>query len=83
MSETAASTTTDHVFPTLTPAQINRIAPHGRRRGVAKGELLVEVGQRPIPFFVVLSGEMEVLRPVAGTEELIVTHASTAGAWRT
>ena len=76
MSETAASTTTDHVFPTLTPAQINRIAPHGRRRGVAKGELLVEVGQRPIPFFVVLSGEMQVLRPVAGTEELIVTHAA-------
>jgi thioredoxin reductase (NADPH) len=74
MAENAVASATDHVFPTLTTAQIARIAPHGRRRAVAKGELLVEVGQRPIPFFVVLSGEMQVLRPVAGTEELIVAH---------
>ena len=64
----------DRVFPTLTPAQITRIAPHGRRRAIAPGEVLVEVGQRPVPFFVVLSGEMQVLRPAAGTEALIVTH---------
>jgi thioredoxin reductase (NADPH) len=64
----------DRVFPTLTPAQIARIAPHGRRRAIASGEVLVEVGQRPVPFFVVLSGEMQVLRPSAGTEALIVTH---------
>jgi thioredoxin reductase (NADPH) len=64
----------DRVFPTLTPAQIARIAPHGRRRAVASGDVLVEVGQRPVPFFVVLSGEMQVLRPAAGTEALIVTH---------
>jgi thioredoxin reductase (NADPH) len=64
----------DRVFPTLTPAQIARIAPHGRRRAIAPGEVLVEVGQRPVPFFVVLSGEMQVLRPAEGTEALIVTH---------
>jgi thioredoxin reductase (NADPH) len=64
----------ERVFPTLTPAQIARIAPHGRRRAVASGDVLVEVGQRPVPFFVVLSGEMQVLRPSAGTEALIVTH---------
>ncbi len=64
----------DRVFPTLTPAQIARIAPHGRRRAIAPGEVLVEVGQRPVPFFVVLSGEVQVLRPAAGTEALIVTH---------
>jgi thioredoxin reductase (NADPH) len=64
----------DRVFPTLTPAQITRIAPHGRRRAIASGEVLVEVGQRPVPFFVVLSGEMQVLRPSAGTEALSVTH---------
>jgi thioredoxin reductase (NADPH) len=64
----------DRVFPTLTPAQITRIAPHGRRRAIAPGEVVVEVGQRPVPFFVVLSGEMQVLRPAAGTESLIVTH---------
>jgi thioredoxin reductase (NADPH) len=64
----------DRVFPTLTPEQIARIAPHGRRRRLASGDVLVEVGQRPVPFFVVLSGELQVLRPSAGTEALIVTH---------
>ncbi len=64
----------ERVFPTLTAAQIERIAPHGQRRAVASGDVLVEVGQRPVPFFVVLSGEMQVLRPAGGTEALIVTH---------
>jgi thioredoxin reductase (NADPH) len=64
----------DRVFPTLTPAQIARIAAHGRRRAIASGDVLVEIGQRPVPFFVVLSGEMQVLRPSVGTEALIVTH---------
>ena len=56
----------DRVFPTLTPIQIARIAPHGRQRAIASGEVLVEVGQRPVPFFVVLSGEVQVLRPSGG-----------------
>jgi thioredoxin reductase (NADPH) len=64
----------ERVFPMLTPAQIARIAPHGRRRAIASGEVLVEVGQRPVPFFVVLSGEIQVLRPSAGTEALIITQ---------
>ncbi|PYR87922.1 MAG: pyridine nucleotide-disulfide oxidoreductase [Acidobacteria bacterium] len=64
----------DRVFPTLTPAQIKRIAGHGRRRAIASGEVLIELGQQPVPFFVVLSGEMQVLRPSAGGETLIVTH---------
>jgi thioredoxin reductase (NADPH) len=64
----------ERVFPTLTPAQIARVAPHGRRRAIASGEVLVEVGQRPVPFFVVLSGEVQVLRPSGTTETLIVTH---------
>jgi thioredoxin reductase (NADPH) len=64
----------DRLFPPLTTAQIARIAPHGRRRAIVPGDVLVEVGQRPVPFFVVLSGEIQVLRPSAGTEALIVTQ---------
>jgi thioredoxin reductase (NADPH) len=64
----------DHVFPTLTPAQIRRIATHGRRRTIARGDVLVEVGDRPAPFFVVISGEIQVVRPSDATETLIVTH---------
>jgi thioredoxin reductase (NADPH) len=64
----------DHVFPTLTSAQIRRIATHGRRRTIARGDVLVEVGDRPAPFFVVISGEIQVVRPSDATETLIVTH---------
>lgn len=63
----------DRAFPTLTPAQIARVARHGRRRAMAPGEVLVEVGQRPVPFFAVLNGEVQVLRTSGGTEALFVT----------
>jgi thioredoxin reductase (NADPH) len=64
----------ERLFPTLTVAQIQRIAPHGRRRAVASGDVLVDVGQKVVPFFVVVTGELQVLRPSGGTEALIVTH---------
>ena len=53
----------ERLFPTLTDAQVARIAPHGRRRPVAAGEVLVEVGTEAVPFFVVTSGALQVLRP--------------------
>lgn len=66
----------DHVFPTLTEPQIARIAAHGRRRAVAEGEVLVDVAATSIPFFVLLRGELQVVRPLPdGRDELVVTHA--------
>jgi thioredoxin reductase (NADPH) len=62
------------VFPTLTPAQLARIAPHGRRRAIRRGEVLVEVGDEGVPVFVVLSGEVQAVRPTERAETLIVTH---------
>jgi thioredoxin reductase (NADPH) len=70
---TATVYRSDRVFPTLTPAQIARVARHGRRRAMTSGEVLAEVGQRPVPFFLVSSGELQVLRPSGGTEALIIT----------
>jgi thioredoxin reductase (NADPH) len=64
----------DRIFPTLTPPQLARIASHGRRRSTAPGEVLVEVGDRPASFFAVLSGEVQVVRPGATAETLIVSH---------
>ena len=61
----------EQIFPTLTPAQIRRIATHGQRRNVRKGEILVEQGDKAIPFFVVLAGELEAVRPGSGSETLI------------
>ena len=66
----------DHVFPTLTDQQIARIAAHGRRRTAAEGDVLVDVGDNPVPLFVLLQGELQAVRPLPdGREELIVTHA--------
>jgi thioredoxin reductase (NADPH) len=61
----------EQIFPTLMPAQIRRIAAHGQRRKVRKGEILVEQGDKAIPFFVVLAGELEAVRPGSGSETLI------------
>ena len=36
--------------------------------------MLVEVGDKAVPFFLVVSGAIEILRPSGGTETLIVTH---------
>jgi thioredoxin reductase (NADPH) len=69
----AAVPRADRVFPTLTPAQIARVASHGRQRAMTPGEVLVEVGQRPVPFFVVLNGEVEVLQSSSGVEGLFTT----------
>jgi thioredoxin reductase (NADPH) len=64
----------EHVFPTLTAAQITRIEAHGRRRAIALGDVLVEAGAKIVPFLVVIRGEIQVLRPSGGTEMLIVSH---------
>src|SRR5688500_6637590 len=53
-----------------------RIAAHGRRRRTVRGEVLVEIGDRPVPYFVVVSGEIQVLGPSDALETLIVTHQS-------
>jgi thioredoxin reductase (NADPH) len=66
----------DPVFPTLTELQIARLAAHARRRLIADGDVLVEVGDSSISFFVLLRGELQVVRPLpGGRDELVVTHA--------
>ena len=69
-----AQTPAERLFPTLTASQIARIATHGRRRTIVAGDVLVEVGDKVVPFFVLVSGEIQILRPSGATETLIVTH---------
>jgi thioredoxin reductase (NADPH) len=61
----------EQTFPKLTPAQVERVAPHGRRRPTAAGEVLYDVGSLPVPFFVVLQGELELVHPGDDGEKLI------------
>jgi len=62
---------TARLFPKLTASQIERIVAHGRRRSMVAGEVLVEPGDRLVPFFVVLSGEIEIVRATESVETLI------------
>jgi thioredoxin reductase (NADPH) len=64
----------DQMFPTLTPAQIERVALHGRLRSIREGEVLIEAGDQIVPFFVVKSGQVEVVRLSGTTGDLITTH---------
>src|SRR5262245_3769869 len=63
----------ERVFPTLTPEQVSRIATHGRRRSTARGDVLVEVGEKAVPVFVVVSGELQAVLPANGSQTLIVS----------
>ena len=64
----------ERMFPTLTPAQVKRIAAHGKQRSIRSGEVLIEAGARVVPFFVVMAGRVEVVRPSGSTETLVAVH---------
>jgi thioredoxin reductase (NADPH) len=63
----------DRLFPTLSAAQIARLAAHGRQRAIAPGDVLMDVGDSSLAFFVVLSGQIQALRQSDDGETLIVT----------
>ena len=59
-------------FPVLTAAQISRVRPCGKLRKVEPGEILFEPGDTEVPFFVLLSGSMEIVQPdLAGEREIV------------
>jgi len=68
----------EHIFPRLTREQMTRLGRHGRTREVARGDVLIEAGDRSVPFFVVTRGTVEIVRMGGGTaaDELIVEHHS-------
>jgi thioredoxin reductase (NADPH) len=64
----------EKIFPKLTPSQIRRVAAQGHVRSVQPGQVLIEQGDRSIPFFVVITGEVEIVRPFGASEALITVH---------
>lgn len=62
------------IFPTLTPDQIGRIRSCGEVRKVTPGEILFKPGDSNVPFFVLLSGGMEILQPGIDGERPITSH---------
>jgi thioredoxin reductase (NADPH) len=61
----------EQIFPKLTPAQLSRIAARGHIRAMEAGEVVYEQGHSAAPFFVVVSGELEVVRPSVPVETLV------------
>ena len=62
----------DRLYPTLSPAQLERVAAHGRRRQVAQGEVLQSAGEPAARCFVVVAGRIDAVRPSAA-EEIVVS----------
>ena len=66
----------EQIFPKLTPAQIGRIGARGRIRAMKRGEVLYEQGHSATPFFMVVSGGLEVVRPSFPIETLVTVYES-------
>jgi thioredoxin reductase (NADPH) len=58
--------------PVLTPAQVARLAAVGRERRVAADEVLVELGAPRLAFFVVTAGRLDIVRPSASGETVVL-----------
>jgi thioredoxin reductase (NADPH) len=67
------SSSDQDIFPTLTSAQIERIAPLGSVRPIEAGEILFEPGGTNRPLMVVLEGEIEIL---SDRDTLVTVHHS-------
>jgi thioredoxin reductase (NADPH) len=61
-------------FPTLTSQQINRVRAASKPRRVQAGEVLFRPGDAAVPFFVLLSGSMEIVQPTLNGERPITNH---------
>ncbi len=61
-------------FPVLTEAQINRVRSGSKLRQASSGEILFEPGDTNVPFFVLLSGGIEIVQPDLAGERLIATE---------
>jgi len=59
------------MFPALTPEQQARVAAHGRVRQVEASETLVEANAEPNKFFVVVTGQLNLLRVSQDREEVV------------
>ncbi len=62
------------MFPKLTPAQVDRISSIGQRKEMRAGEVLFDVGDQNTRFYVVLSGGIEIVRPIGDRDEPVIEH---------
>jgi thioredoxin reductase (NADPH) len=69
----------EQIYPRLTREQIQKVRPHVYNTDFAAGQVLWRIGERGIPFFVVLDGELDIIqRTAGGAENVIVSHGEGA-----
>lgn len=61
------------MFPTLSEAQIAKIAPLGQKRPIKEGEVLVRPGEHYTKFYVVISGQIQAFNRRCSSELLVGT----------
>jgi thioredoxin reductase (NADPH) len=62
------------MFPALDAAQIARVAAFATEQSFPAGALVWEQGDRDVPFYVVLEGELEVFHPSGDLERPVTVH---------
>lgn len=62
------------MFPALGQAQIARVRAFGQEQSFAAGALVWEAGERDVPFYIVVEGELEVVHPYGGLERPVTVH---------
>jgi thioredoxin reductase (NADPH) len=63
----------ESAFPTLSTDDVNAIRPLAEERGYADGSFVFKAGNPDVDFFVVISGEIEIVNPTNNGRH-IVTH---------
>jgi thioredoxin reductase (NADPH) len=58
----------------LTPADLDALAPYGAERVMEAGDTLFRAGDADVSFFVVLEGEVEIVREDPDGQLVLVTH---------
>jgi thioredoxin reductase (NADPH) len=66
----------EQMFPRLTPEQIARLEPHGKRMRTSVGQVLSDTGESHRDLHVILSGSVEVVRPGLDGEDPIAVEVA-------
>jgi thioredoxin reductase (NADPH) len=64
----------EQAFPVLRAELIDRVRPSGTVRRVAPGDIVFEPEDTAAPFFILLSGAMEIVQPDGAGERMVATH---------
>lgn len=67
----------EQMFPKLDDALIERIAARGHVRKVAEGDILFDRGDDVVPFFVVKSGQVEIVQATGEGERVVAVHGAS------